>query len=105
MVCVSVAEMDDMLPESSIRPHPTPPSVLALTADRPFYHNGILKANVSWTAPEGKAFTDQFPLTFQLLISLLRRACFNVFLSLFDATVLVIKDRRGRYELLPCIGP
>lgn len=59
VACLAVPEMDDMLPESNIRPHPTPPSVLALTADKPFYQNGILKANVSWMAPEG-----QFPLQY-----------------------------------------
>lgn len=47
-----MAEIEDMLPGSSPQPYPTPPSVLELTVDRPYYHNGDLKANVSWIIPE-----------------------------------------------------
>lgn len=39
-------------PPNTVRSLPTPPTPLQLNSHRSFYHNGVLKANISWTLPE-----------------------------------------------------
>lgn len=37
-----------------VRPLPAPESIERLTANVPFYQNGLLKANITWQFPEGE---------------------------------------------------
>ena len=35
--------------------HPTPAPVSGLAVGLPYFHNGLMKANVSWTLPSGES--------------------------------------------------
>jgi len=41
------------LPTNSVRFQPTPSAPVDLAADTPVYHDGVLKANVSWAFDHG----------------------------------------------------
>jgi len=41
------------LPTNSVRSQPTPSAPVDLAADTPVYHDGVLKANVSWAFDHG----------------------------------------------------
>ena len=45
-------------PTNSVRSLPTPSAPVDLTADAPVFHDGVLKANVSWVFVHGIYYTD-----------------------------------------------
>jgi len=45
-------------PTNSVRSQPTPSAPVDLTADAPVFHDGVLKANVSWAFERGTLHTE-----------------------------------------------